>query len=76
MLSDVGGFSEVGARGAARLVPPGDAAALASAIGELLSDDAARVALGAAAREAAANEYSWDASAQHTLALYRELLGS
>ncbi len=43
VLSDVGGFGEVAATGAARLVPAGDAMALRAAIAELLTDDGARV---------------------------------
>ena len=46
VLSDVGGFAEVAAHGAARLVPPEDPQALAAAIGDLLADRAARERLG------------------------------
>jgi glycosyltransferase involved in cell wall biosynthesis len=74
VLSDVGGFAEVAAHGAARLVPPGDETALAAALRELLDDAEARSALAAAAARAAAGPYSWDTVAQSTLALYRELL--
>jgi glycosyltransferase involved in cell wall biosynthesis len=74
VLSAVGGFPEVAATGAARLVPPGDATALASALSELTADLAARELLAAAAREAAAGPYSWDAAATQTLALYEELI--
>ena len=49
VLSAVGGFPEVAATGAARLVPPGDAAALAAALAELVGDEAARAELAAAA---------------------------
>jgi starch synthase len=56
-------------------VPPGDPAALASAIEDLLADPAARERLAESARDAAAGPYSWDAVAEQTLALYRELLG-
>jgi glycosyltransferase involved in cell wall biosynthesis len=76
VMSDVGGFGEVAAVGAGRLVPPGDPEALADAIAELLGDAAARERLAAAACEAAAGPYSWDAVAAQTLALYRELLGT
>jgi glycosyltransferase involved in cell wall biosynthesis len=71
VVSDVGGFGEVGA---ARLVPPRDEAALAGALNELLTDAAARDELAAAAAQAAAGPYSWDTVAESTLALYRELL--
>lgn len=74
LLSAVGGFPEVAATGAARLVPPGDVEALAAALADLSADDAARAQLGAAARAAAAGPYSWDAAARLTLDLYRELL--
>jgi glycosyltransferase involved in cell wall biosynthesis len=73
VLSAVGGFPEVAATGAAHLVPPEDPAALAAALTELTADPAARERLAAAAREAAAGPYSWDAVASQTLALYREL---
>ena len=49
VLSAVGGFPEVAATGAARLVPPGDPAALAAALAELVGDEAARAELAAAA---------------------------
>jgi glycosyltransferase involved in cell wall biosynthesis len=74
VLSAVGGFPEVAATGAARLVPPEDPAALASVLTELTGDPAARERLANAAREAAAGPYSWDAVAAQTLALYQELI--
>jgi glycosyltransferase involved in cell wall biosynthesis len=76
VLSAVGGFPEVAATGAARLVAPDDPAGLALALEELGGDPAARERLAAAAREAAAGPYSWDAVATQTLALYEELLES
>jgi glycosyltransferase involved in cell wall biosynthesis len=74
VLSAVGGFPEVAATGAARLVPPEDPGALAGALGELVGDEAARAELAAAARDAATGPYSWDSVAAETLALYRDLL--
>lgn len=74
LLSAVGGFREVAATGAARLVPPGDTAALASTLDELLSDEPARAELAAAAAKAAAGPYSWNEAARRTLDLYRELV--
>jgi glycosyltransferase involved in cell wall biosynthesis len=76
VLSAVGGFPEVAATGAARLVPPGDTAALASALAELTVDEAARAEMAAAATRAAAGPYSWDETARRTLDLYRELLAA
>jgi glycosyltransferase involved in cell wall biosynthesis len=73
VLSAVGGFPEVAATGAGRLVPPGDPASLAAALGELTADPAARERLAEAARKAAAGPYSWDAVATQTLALYQDL---
>lgn len=74
LLSAVGGFPEVAAVGAARLVPPGAAAALAAALSELAADEPARAELAAAARAAAAGPFSWDEAARRTLELYRELI--
>jgi glycosyltransferase involved in cell wall biosynthesis len=74
VLSAVGGFPEIAAAGAARLVSPGDTAALASTLSELIDDEAARAELAAAASRAAAGPFSWDEAARGTLALYRELL--
>ena len=74
VLSAVGGFPEVAAQGAARLVPPEDPASLAATLAELVGDEAARAELGEAAARAATGAYSWDEAARQTLALYRELL--
>lgn len=74
LLSAVGGFPEVAKTGAARLVPPGDTAALAAALQELTDDEAARAELARAAIRAAAGPFSWDEAARRTLDLYRELL--
>jgi glycosyltransferase involved in cell wall biosynthesis len=74
VLSAVGGFPEVAEQGAAWLVPPEDAKALAGALDELVRNEATRAALAAAAAETAAAAYSWDEAARRTLALYGELL--
>jgi glycosyltransferase involved in cell wall biosynthesis len=73
LLSDVGGLSEVAEIGAARLVPPGDPQALRAELEQLLGDYDARARLAAAAAKAASEEYSWDASARATLALYETI---
>jgi glycosyltransferase involved in cell wall biosynthesis len=75
VLSDVGGFPEIAAHGAARLVPPEDPVALAEALNELLADAAARDRLAAAAAQAAATTYSWRRIGEATAGLYEELLG-
>ncbi len=57
-------------------MPPGDPAALAAALNELLGDDAERARLADVAAAAAASRYSWDGIAASTLGLYRDLLDS
>jgi glycosyltransferase involved in cell wall biosynthesis len=74
LLSDVGGFPEVAATGAARTFPAGNADALRSAMQELLADPAALAEMAAHARSAATGPYSWDSIAKQTLELYERLL--
>jgi glycosyltransferase involved in cell wall biosynthesis len=75
VLSDAGGFRElVDEHGAGRLVPPGDAAALSAAVGELLADRSARAELEGRARAAAAGPYSWDRIAEATQRVYEKVL--
>ena len=62
--------------GVGRIVPPGHEEALAGALNELLVDADLRSELARAAATAAAGPYSWDAIAERTLALYRELLNA
>lgn len=73
LLSDVGGFPEVAATGAAQTFPAGDAPALHAALRELLSDPSVLSAMAERARAAAAGPYSWEAIARRTLALYGSL---
>jgi glycosyltransferase involved in cell wall biosynthesis len=75
VLTSVGGFPEIAEAGAARLVPPEDASALATTLNELLGDQTGREALGAAASEAARTRYSWERIGEQTVDLYRELTG-
>src|SRR5207253_2170386 len=58
VLSAVGGFPEVAATGAARLVPPGDVNSLAAALDDLVRDEAARAELAAGATRVAAGPFS------------------
>jgi glycosyltransferase involved in cell wall biosynthesis len=74
VLSSVGGFTEIGERGAARLVPPEDPDALAEAITELIADRDTAASLAAGAEREASTVSSWDRIAEQTMALYRELL--
>jgi glycosyltransferase involved in cell wall biosynthesis len=76
VLSDIGGFSEVAATGAARLVAPGDADALHDVLAALIADPAERELMSSAALAAARGPYSWDAAAQATLRLYETVIGS
>ncbi|HEV2975918.1 MAG TPA: glycosyltransferase family 4 protein [Solirubrobacteraceae bacterium] len=74
LVSDVGGFGEIAAAGAARAAAPGDSAALGQALRELLGDPDELAALAARSRALAAGEYGWDGIARRTLALYERLL--
>jgi glycosyltransferase involved in cell wall biosynthesis len=76
LLSDVGGFPEMAATGAARIVPAGDPVALHEALVALLDDPAALREMAARAVQAGAGEYSWSSIARRTLALYERLRGS
>jgi glycosyltransferase involved in cell wall biosynthesis len=74
LLSDVGGFPEVAATGAARIVPAGNPAALREGLRELLGDPSALLTMAERARAAAEGLYGWDAIARGTLELYESLL--
>jgi glycosyltransferase involved in cell wall biosynthesis len=73
LLSAVGGFPEVAARGAGRLVEPGSVESLRAGLVGLLDDAEQRQRMGEAARRLA-REHSWAAAAQATERLYRRLL--
>jgi glycosyltransferase involved in cell wall biosynthesis len=74
LLSDVGGFPEIAATGAARTVPAGDPAVLRVALRELLGDPAKLAEMAARALAIAAGPYSWEAVARAHLELYGRLL--
>jgi glycosyltransferase involved in cell wall biosynthesis len=74
LLSDVGGFPELAATGAARTFAAGDARGLRRHIEDLLAHPAALAEMSACAGRAADGEYSWTGIAQRTLALYAELV--
>jgi glycosyltransferase involved in cell wall biosynthesis len=73
VASDVGALAEVVGRDgrAGVLVPAGDVGALTTAISGLLRDSARRAAMGAAARERVLERFSWTATAQATVDVYR-----
>jgi len=65
----------VGATGeTALLVPPGDASALAAAIAKALDDDGLRLRLSRQGRARALERFTWQATAEGTVAQYRHLL--
>ncbi len=76
LLSDVGGFPEIAATGAARTVAAGDAIALRTALDELLHQPAQLEEMAACAAVAAAGRYSWEAIAAAHLRLYERLLAA
>jgi len=76
VASDVGALGEVVGRDgrAGVLVPAGDAAALTTVIGSLLCDPARRAAIGAAGRARVEERFSWTATAQATVEVYRKAI--
>ena len=73
VVYDVGGLGEVVSRyGAGRVVAPGDVSALAAAIEELTSDEAA-LAEARRGAERARDELTWEAAARAHVGVYREL---
>jgi phosphatidylinositol alpha-mannosyltransferase len=73
VASDIPGYRDVLPPEAGVLVPPGDPAALADALRDLLVDDEARSRIGAAGRKAA-EQYAWPRVAAQTLAVYERVL--
>jgi glycosyltransferase involved in cell wall biosynthesis len=72
-----GGITDVVRHGVHGLiVPPKDAVAAASAMNELLADDARRRAMGAQARALVENQLTWSANAQRMFALFNEAIQS
>ena len=74
VLSDVGGFPEIAAAGAAELVAPGDPAELHDALVSLLEDPARRATLAMGALRLADESLGWDAIARAHIELYDSLL--
>jgi glycosyltransferase involved in cell wall biosynthesis len=74
IASDIGGFSEVAATGAATLVAPEDPAALREAMQSVVDDPGRRARMSQAALEAAAGAFSWEAAARRTLAVYESIV--
>ncbi|MBC9955544.1 glycosyltransferase family 4 protein [Yimella sp. cx-51] len=76
VASAVGALPTLVAGGAGVLVPPGDAAALAHSLTDVLTDPQRAAAMGAAGRERAVSTYSWAAVAQQTTQLYRDVIAA
>lgn len=57
-------------------VPPGDAGALAAALGRLLDDPALRLRIGAAGRERVLARFTWESAARLTVERYRAAIDS
>lgn len=75
VASDLGGPQELVVHGeTGLLVPPGDPAALAAGLADLLTDPARRAAMGEAAYERACRLFDARRNAAATLALYDEVL--
>ena len=76
VATTAGALPEVAGRDGetALLVPPGDAAALARAIGALLDDEALRTRLSEAALRRSRERFSWEATARATADVYREVV--
>jgi len=76
VASDVGALAEVVGRDgrAGVLVPAADVGALTTAIGGLLADPARRTAIGTSARARVEERFSWTATAQATVRVYRRAI--
>ena len=73
VASDISGYRGVMEPEAGRLVAPGDPAALADCVVELLGDEPRREQLGRSARAIAVERYSWDTIAQRLVEIYEPL---
>ena len=74
VLTDVGGFPDFAAAGAAELVAPGNATALHDALDDLVGDPARRATMAMATLRLADGAHGWDAIARAHLELYDSLL--
>jgi phosphatidylinositol alpha-mannosyltransferase len=73
VASDISGYRDVLPPDAGRLVPPGDAGALAGTLAQLLDDEALRARLGGAGRREV-KRYDWDAVVDDVVAVYERVL--
>jgi phosphatidylinositol alpha-mannosyltransferase len=75
VASDIEGYREVMTPETGLSVTPGDPAALADGLAQLLSDEDARCRAGLAARRLAEERYSWDGIGRRLVGLYERALG-
>jgi phosphatidyl-myo-inositol alpha-mannosyltransferase len=75
VASDIDGYRDVMSAETGLTVPPGDPAALAEALVDLLGDEDRRRRFGVAARRLAEDRYSWDEIARRLLGVYERVLG-
>jgi phosphatidylinositol alpha-mannosyltransferase len=73
--SDIPGYREVLDPAASISIPAGDVRALTDAVCELVSDEARRERMGAAARELAVERYSWPRIARRLVEIYEQVTG-
>jgi phosphatidyl-myo-inositol alpha-mannosyltransferase len=75
VASDIEGYRDVMEPEVGFVVPPGDPAALADALVELLADEERRRRLGIAARRIAEERYSWHEIGRRLIQVYERVLG-
>jgi phosphatidylinositol alpha-mannosyltransferase len=75
VASDIAGYRDVLTPETSIGVPPDDPDALVEAVAGLLTDEPAREAMGAAARELAIDRYSWDDIARRLESAYLRVAG-
>jgi phosphatidylinositol alpha-mannosyltransferase len=76
VASDIPGYRAVMDDDVGVLVPPGDHAALADAVVDLLADEELRVKRGAAARALVQDRYSWERIAGRLHSIYEEAVAA
>jgi glycosyltransferase involved in cell wall biosynthesis len=74
VASDITGYRDVITTETAVAVPPGDPAALAAAVSDLLEDEPRRLTMAAAGRALAQERYGWQSVATRLLEIYEFLV--
>lgn len=73
VAAELPGVTDIAGREAVVLIPPGDAEALAAAVGELATDSSRRARMGWAGRALVAAEHTWTHRARTVLALVAQM---